>query len=385
MDGSSRESIERPEFAAAIASGRKQLRAAGGGALSVYLDGEPVIDIWDGYKTPAVKDLWTADTMAMAWSTTKGVASTVIHMLADRNLLGYDDPVAEHWPEFGINGKTSTTIRHVLSMEAGLYDIRNLISAPEQMLDHDVMAGLLAEAAPAHVPGTKNGYHALTYGWLVGEIVRRVTGLSLGAFVRAEIAEPLGLDGFHIGLPETELGRVAAFPKLPPEKAAARLIGKAINPVTSLFGFNLNRYAAAFLPKGGHRVIPTDAFLMAEVPGANGVFTARSLAKFYAALGSDEGIDGVKLWTPARRHAASQQQNSRRDQVIPARVRWRLGYHQPFPRRKTSTDSFGFYGAFGSGAFVDPSRRLAVGLVVQQAKGFPMARLVGPITKAADG
>ena len=377
------ELLEDPTFAGVATAARKQIVAAGGGAMCIYHRGRPVLDLWAGHRDAGGGTPWTSDTMGMAWSTTKGVASTAIHMLVERGKLGYDDRVADHWPEFGVNGKEATTIRHVLSMEAGLYDIRHLITEPEQMLDHDVMAGLLAAARPAHAPGTKNGYHALTYGWLIGEIVRRVSGVSLGTFVRTEIAEPLALDGFHIGVSESELARVADIAHLPPEKPAIRLIGKALNPVTSLFGFSLNRYAAAFLPQGGHRVIPTPAFLQAEVAGANGVFTARSLARFYAALSADDGVDGVTLWTPETRRAAVTEQNSRRDQVLALRVRWRLGFHRPVPKRKVSADAFGFYGAFGSGAFCDPARELAVGLVVRQAKGFPLSKLMGSVTEAA--
>lgn len=374
-----------PAYVAVAALAQKQLNAAGGGALCIYHRGRPVLDMWTGFKDPSTRARWERDTMAMSWSTTKGVASTAIHMLADRGLLDYDDLVSKYWPEYAVNGKGSTTIRHVLSMEAGLYDIRHLISDPEQMLDHATMAGLLAASAPAHRPGTKNGYHALTYGWLVGELVRRITSASLGAFVQTEIAAPLGLDGCYIGLPPHELPRVAAFAKLPPENSVARLLAKAANPLTSLTGFSLERYAAAFLPRDGHRVIPTPEFLYAEVPGANGVFTARSLAKLYATLGSDEGIDGVELWSPQTRALAVKQQNRRRDRVIALRVKWRLGYHQPIPRRKVSKRAFGFYGAFGSGAFADPDRQLAVGLTLHQSKGFPLSRLVGPIVKAVDG
>ena len=131
-------------------------------------------------------------------------------------------------------------------------------------------------------------------------------------------------------------------------------------------------------------MIPTTEFLLAEVPSVNGVFTARSLARLYAALGSDDGLNGVEPWSPTTCHAASTQQNKRRDRVVPLKVEWQLGYHQPFPHKKTSPQSFGFYGAYGSGAFCDPDRRLAVALTVQEAKGLPLVKLVGPILSAAD-
>lgn len=157
-----------------------------------------------------------------------------------------------------------------------------------------------------------NGYHAMTYGWLVGELVRRITGASLGEFVQTHIAAPLGLDGCYIGTPEDPIHRVAAFPRLAPEKATLRTVAKALDPIVSLFGVSPERIASAFVPAGGHDVIATDAFLRVEVPSVNGVFTARALARLYAALGSDDGVDGVQLWSPATRAAASKQQTSNR-------------------------------------------------------------------------
>lgn len=376
--------VQLPGYEKVAATATRLLDAAGGGALCVYHDGSPALDLWTGVKDPATAAPWEQDTMAMSWSTTKGIASTALHLLADRGQLGYDDRVSRYWPEFAVNGKEEATIRHVLSMEAGLYDIRHLIADPGMMLDNEAMVAALAAATPAHRPGVANGYHALTYGWLIGELVARVGGVSLGTFVRTEIAEPLGLDGCFVGTPDDQLHRVAAFPDLPPEKPIMRLIGRALDPITSIFGLSPRRIAAAFLPHGANEVIPTAAFLRAEVPSANGVFTARSLARLYAALGSDSGVDGVRLWTPETRRAVSEQQNSRRDLVLPIKVKWRLGYHRPLPRRKASRSAFGFYGAFGSGAFADPDRRLAVGLVLQQSRSVPLNRLVGPILEAAE-
>lgn len=376
--------IEKPGFEEVAGRARKAMKAAGGGALCIYHNGEPALDIWAGLSDPKNATPWAADTMAMAWSTGKGVASTALHMLADRGQLDYDDLVVRYWPEFAPNGKETTTIGHILAMEAGLYDIRSLIADPRSMLDHDTMAAALAAAVPAHRPGARNGYHAVTYGWLIGELVRRIGGVTLNDFVQTEIVEPLRLDGAYFGTPVDQLGRVAAFPNLPPMNPVARRIAKTVDPVTTVLGLSLSRYAAAFFPVDGHEVIPTDDFLQAEVASMNGVFTARSLARLYAALGDDDGLDGVRLWSPQRRRMATVEQNRRRDRVLAVRAKWRLGYHQPFPRRRSSPSSFGFYGAFGSGAFADPDRRLAVGLTVQAAKGFPLNKLLGPILAAAD-
>ncbi len=372
------------DFQSVAATARRHLLAAGGGALCVHLDGVAVVDIWAGQRDPASGETWRADTMAMSWSTTKGLASTAVHLLADRGMLDYDDPVSAHWPEFAANGKAATTIRHLLSMQAGLYDIRHLIEEPHQLLDHDAMATTLAAASLLHRPGTANGYHAITYGWLVAELVRRITGSSLGAFVQTEIAEPLALDGCYIGTPTDQLDRVAARPRLSPLPSAVRLAGKAVDPFTKLLGISPARIAAAFIPIGGHEVIGSTEFLQAEVAAVNGVFTARSLARLYAALGSDDGIDGQRLWSSTTRQLVSVRQTNRRDQVLPIKMGWQLGYHRPFPRKACSPSAFGFYGAYGSGAFADPERRLAVGLTVQEAKGIPLLKLVKPIVEAAD-
>jgi CubicO group peptidase (beta-lactamase class C family) len=286
--------------------------------------------------------------------------------------------------EFGVNGKHAVTVRHVLAMEAGLYDVRHLIDDPQEMLDHQAMSEALAVARPAHAPGSANGYHAFTYGWIVGELVRRISGDSLGSVVRSQIAEPLDLDGCYIGTPVHEIDRVAARPKLKPESAAARTVAKLIDPATRLIGFSPARFAAAFLPRGGSDLIPRAEFLSAEVPAVNGVFTARSLARLYAVLGSDDGVDGIHLWTGQTRAFAAQRQNHRRDLVVPIRAGWQLGFHPPYPVKHTSERAFGFYGAYGSGGFADPDREVGVGFVVQEAKGIPLAKLAPLISAAVD-
>lgn len=379
-----RRQLCEPGFDDLAAQARSIMTRAGGGACCLYVAGRPVLDIWCGQRDPEPELPWHHDTMAMAWSTTKGVASTALHMLADRRRLDYDAPVAEYWPEFAAGGKQATTVRHVLAMEAGLYDIRHLIDDPRQMLDHEAMARALASAPPAHPPGTANGYHALTYGWLVGEIVRRITGDSLGRFVDLEMSEPLGLDGCFIGTPACQMARVAARPHLIPEPPSVRRLAKLVDPVLTRMGFSPARAASAFLPRGGSRLISTDEFLAAEIPSANGVFTARSLARLYAALGCDDGLDGVRLWTPDTRRRATARQNIRRDRVLGVKVGWLLGYHRPLPSKHASPSAFGFYGAYGSGAFADPDRSLAVGFVVREARGFPLAKLVPAINETVD-
>ena len=323
--------------------------------------------------------------MAMSWSTTKGVTSTVLHMLADRGSLDYDSPVASYWPEFAANGKSAVTVRQVMAMEAGLYDVRHLIEDPRELLDHDTMAAHLAAARPLHEPGQASAYHAFTYGWIAGELVRRITGTTLGAFVQSRDCPTVGLGRLLHRYTGCRVRSCGGAPSAQPgTRTSPEGVAKAIDPLTRLAGFSPARFAAAFLPRGGHTVIPTTEFLAAEVPAVNGVFTARSLARFYAALGSPDGLDGVRLWSDDTRRAATEPQTRRRDLVIPLRMQWRLGYHQPFPTKRTSPSAFGFYGAYGSGGYADPSRRLAVGFVVQHAKGLPLPKLARQINTAID-
>lgn len=378
------EMIVSPGFGDVADQATALIEQAQGGALCVYSNGVPVIDVWAGSSDPEHGTPWRGDTMGMAWSTTKGIASTSLHMLADRGELELTRPVADFWPEFAAEGKDRVTVEQLMAMEAGLYDIRHLIDDPHTMLDHEAMAAALAAARPRHEPGTASAYHALTYGWLVGELVRRTTGGTLGSFVRTEIADPLDLDGCFIGTPQDQLARVARRPRLPPERAAIRRLAKIADPVLRIGGLSPERIASAFAPRGGHEVIPTDEFLQAEVPAANGVFTARSLARIYASLGNDDGLDGVRLWSPNTRRRATQRRKRGRDRVLAFPVRWQLGFHPPFPRRRVSRSAFGFYGAFGSGAYADPEKRLAVGLVVREAQRLPLPKLVRLIA-SADG
>jgi CubicO group peptidase (beta-lactamase class C family) len=173
-------------------------RRFGGGALCVYIDGVPVVDVWTGWSDRAGTQGWTADTGAMVFSATKGIASTVIHRLADRGLLSYDDPVAEYWPEFAANGKAEITVRDVLRHRSGLSHLRGVTKA--DLMDHLAMEERLAAAPVVHLRGVQ-AYHALTYGWLLSGLARAVTGKGMRELVRQEVARPLNTDGVHLGRP----------------------------------------------------------------------------------------------------------------------------------------------------------------------------------------
>lgn len=357
----------------------QQLRRApraGGAAVAVYHRGELVVDIRGGCRD-GEGGVWAPDTMSVSFSTTKGVMATLLHILVDRGLLDYDEPVARYWPEFAQGGKQDVTVRHLLCHQAGLYDIRHLIDAAHRMHDWQYMTDRLAAAVPAHRPGALSAYHGLTYGWLVGEVVQRVTGRRVPELVQSEIARPLQLDGLYIGVPEDQMARVAAL--VSPRERLAR-VQRLEGPLRRLqralsfvnFPIDTGKMAAALAPHG------IDAFdwsapdtLRACIPAANGTFTARSLAKLYAALAAGGEMDGVRLLSEATLRRATEVQSRKIDKVVPFPMHWRLGYHRAATTRGNPARGFGHYGFGGSGAWADPDSQLAVALVLNSGLGTP--------------
>jgi CubicO group peptidase (beta-lactamase class C family) len=300
-----------------------------------------------------------------------------LHILADRGLLDYADPVARHWPEFAAAGKQDITIRHLLCHEAGLFDIRHLIDDARRMLDWQHMTSALAQVAPQHAAGAYNAYHGLTYGWLVGEVIQRVAGMSLSELVRNEIAAPLGLDGMYIGTPAEEMERVARLlipadrmRRLQSMRGAIRQLQRVLGMLR--FPLHLANMAAALAPLGVEDFDwSAPEVLRASIPAANGVFTARSLARLYAALAAGGELDGVRLLSPTTVARATAVQNRRIDRVVPFPMHWRLGYHRAGTTRGIPPRAFGHYGFGGSGAWADPDRQLAVALVLNSGFGTP--------------
>jgi len=192
-----------PHFACAVRSFASMFpgRRFGGGAMAVYLDGEPVVDVWTGWSDRRGRVPWTADTATMVFSATKGMASTVIHRLADRGLIDYEAPVTEYWREFGANGKSNITVHQVMRHQAGLSALSG--ARKEDLLNHELMEERLAAAPPGYSFG-RSAYHALTYGWLVSGLARAVTGKGMRELFRRELAEPLGIDGLHLGRPPAD-------------------------------------------------------------------------------------------------------------------------------------------------------------------------------------
>uniref|UniRef100_UPI0028117074 serine hydrolase domain-containing protein n=1 Tax=Streptomyces sp. TaxID=1931 RepID=UPI0028117074 len=211
-----------PRFTAVHEAFEENFRERGelGAAVAVTVGGRIVVDLWGGWADGARSRPWERDTLVNVWSTTKGPVALCAHLLADRGLLDLDAPVAVYWPEFAAAGKEKVLVRHLLSHRAGLAGLREPHSL-EQLCDWELTTQRLAATEPWWEPGTRSGYHALTYGHLVGEVVRRVSGLRPGAFLEREVTRPLGID-FRIGLPERDAGRVAELVQPPVAQSSAQ-------------------------------------------------------------------------------------------------------------------------------------------------------------------
>jgi len=354
---------------------------AGGAALVVYFQGRKVVDIWTGKKSET--ESWQADTLAVCYSTGKGVLSTLAHILVSEGLLDYDTPVAEYWPEFGQNGKDKITLRHMLSHQSGLYDIRNNIAAATEMADWSHMLDVVAKAQPRFAVGEGAAYQPLMFGWQVGGALEKATNQSLAELMQKYLIIPLELDGAYFGVPETELNRVARLVsqnKARPAKPAqlsktTKTPRKAsiFEKLLELSGQNPQDFQDAMIPKGmKHFSFFSDQGLQAVIPAANGVFTANSLAKIYAMLANNGRWNGQQLIRPSVMRELSTVQYTKRDRIMPLPMHWRLGYHRILTLGKSS-QGFGHMGFNGSGAWCDPERGLSFAYI----HNFPVASITG--------
>lgn len=374
MDG-----LLHPDFAPAAETLRRQIdRHAGGAAACIYHRGKKVFDMWGGDRDD-VGNAWCEDTMAPSFSTTKGVASTVMHILVDQGLLDYDDRVVEYWPEFGQGGKETTTVRHVMAHQSGLYHLRQMLDHADQMLDWEYVTEAIARAEPVHPPGDRCGYHGLSYGFIIGEIIQRVTGCQFSEVVQRELAVPLGADGMFIGAPPEAIPRAA---KLIVSEDGVRMeagaliehAASALQAILPCFGVKTHVGGILELAPRGLGAMDFSAAKTLEVamPSHNGLFTARSLAKMYAALASDGEVEGIRLLSERTlRRAIEPQPSPPHAYPWPIDMRWRLGYHRAFTTRGLPASAFGHYGFGGSGAFADTDHDLAVGLIVNSGQGSP--------------
>jgi CubicO group peptidase (beta-lactamase class C family) len=333
-----------------------------GAAVALWREGELAVDLWAGSADAAKTRPWQRDTIANVYSTTKGMTALCALRLAERGTLDLDAPVARYWPEFAANGKAAIPVRWLLTHQAGLAGVREKLP-DEALFDWRAVCDALAAQAPWWEPGTKHGYHAVTFGHLVGEVVRRVDGRTLGNFFREELAEPLRLD-FHIGVPEAALARCAEMiptPVAPGEKdALATFATQADDSVTS---------AAFNNPRQRRGVVNTSAWRRAELPAANGHGDARSLAKVYGILAARGEHDGVRVLSPDWTRRARTEQVFGRDAVLMGMpTRFGLGFmlhHDAMPLGPNKS-SFGHPGAGGSIAFADPDAGIGFAYVMNQ-------------------
>lgn len=363
-----------PHFAPVVSCFTRLFNSAsrGGGALSVRLQGETMVDVWAGFADRKTSRPWERDTVTICFSTTKGVAATVIHRLADRGLIDYAKPVAFYWPEFATAGKGSITVRELLSHRAGLHSVIGLVNQPADLLDHLTLEQRLAARTSDPWPGHP-GYHALTYGWLLAGLARKITGSGMAELVRLELAEPLGTNGLCIGMPTDGLRRFApSISWAPPIRPTPPLVEKSgRRTVETLRKYELTRrfVESMYMPELNDLLTgASPSVLNTEMPSVNGLFSAHGLARLYAALAGDGEVEGVRLLSPTTVHELSQVQTTARDVVIGMRMMWRLGYHRAGVQGHRGTGVFGHYGYGGSGGWADPATGLSFGFVTNELR-----------------
>lgn len=336
-------------------------RGDAGASVCVYVEGTRVVDCWGGWADAARTRPFGAETIVSVASTTKGPVALCAHMLAERGKLDLDAPVARYWPEFAQAGKEGIPVRSLLSHRAGLPAIRPALPA-SALFDWTAMTAAIAASAPWWTPGERHGYHALTYGHLIGEVIRRADGRTVGAFLREEVTGPLRAD-FFVGVPEDADARAAqVLPPPPPTEAT--IWDTLLADGESLAGRTfLNPPRPAGLEN-------TRAWRAAEIPAANGHASARGLARVYAALARGGELDGVRLLAPDTIERAIVEQSRGRDAVLTLPTRFATGFMLGMPEgifecgpgRRT----FGHPGRGGSIGFADPDARVGFGYVTNQ-------------------
>ena len=350
-------------------------------SFAAYFRGELVVDVWGGQRTsPDGESPWQRDTMAVCWSTTKGVSATALHMAMERNEVSPDAPVASVWPEFGRSGKEKISIRQVLCHEAGIPQIRDQIADASEVLDWDHMVAVMEGLEPIWEPGTANGYHAINFAWLVGETLRRIDGRDVPTFLGEELSGPLGLDGLFIGTPPSEHHRIA--PLLRPEDPQLTGGEDPDAAYESMLPHDSIPWRALG-PRGNlFEILDSPAGYASCIPSISGVFTARSLAKLYAALERGGKVDGVRILKPETVETATTVQNDRNDLVIFVQPRWRLGYMSAgsIPVLGPNAEGYGHVGLGGTYACADPKAEVAFGIVYDQ---FGATELLGAARGAA--
>ena len=335
-----------------------------GASVAITVDGKRVVDLWGGVADPESGRPWAEDTVSVVWSCTKGATALCAHILVDRGELQLDAPVTKYWPEFGQKGKDRVSVRMLLNHQAGVAATRDPIPAGG-MNDWERMTAAIAGEEPFWEPGTRNGYHAFTFGWTVGEVVRRVSGKSLGTFFKDEVAGPLGID-FQIGASADTEARMAPILFPPPPSPTDKLnefFTVAFTDPTSLQALIVVNNGGWFGP--GCNTAEAHA---AEVPAAGGITNARGLAGLYAPLAGSGDNRLVSEDAVARMGAVSSATSRDASLLLP--TRFAVGFMKGVDNRAVAEDgdsiilseeAFGHSGVGGSIGFADPKRRMSFG------------------------
>jgi CubicO group peptidase (beta-lactamase class C family) len=329
-----------------------------GAAIALVLGGRCVVDLWGGWSDAAREHPWQHDTLVNVFSVTKALTTLCVLQAVERGLLALDEAVARCWPEFATAGKDSITLAQILSHRAGVTGVRAPLP-DDAMLDPSQVTRALAAEAPWWEPGGDVGYHVNTFGLLLAELLRRVGGVTLGTWLRTEIAGPLDAD-VHVGLPPAEHARVATFlwpaDIAPPPRPAAP-------------GDPLMRWCAYWNPRGlsgGSGWVNTAAWRRAELPSSNGHATARGVARVYQALARGGTVDGVRILSEDLLGAATREHAAGIDRVLERPSRFGLGFQLTQPARPLGPNprAFGHFGTGGSVGFCDPDADLAFAYVM---------------------
>ncbi len=340
-----------------------------GAAFSAYHRGQKVADLWGGVADEDTGTAWQEDTLALVFSTTKGWTAMAANQLIEQGKLDIGAPVAQYWPEFAAAGKQDVTVEQLMSHQAGLEWVTGTDLTLSEVLKWDPIVEALATQTPRYEPGTSHGYHALTFGWLVGELIRRVSGMTVGQYVQAHFAEPLELD-LWVGLPEQHESRVCKLiggpdpsAMLPddPDDPIAQMLAPFLAPdgvLTKALRAGLSAFDDPDIWNG--REIHA-----AEIPAANGICDARSLARLYGACVSD--VDGVRVLSPQRVTDATTQRTSGPNTVLlNADIQFGLGFMVPTPMLNLGPGGFGHFGAGGAVGWADPETEFGFGYIMNK-------------------
>ena len=345
--------------------------------VAVYQHGKLVVDAVAGSADPETERLVTSDTPFFSASTGKGMTSTVAHILAERGVFTYDTPIVELWPEFGARGKQAATIRHALTHSVGVPGVP-ADTTPEDLCDWQKMCAAIADTQPWWEPGTKFGYHALTYGYIIGEIVRRATGKPISQVLREVVSEPLGVaDEMFFSVPRAELGRLARL-----ESGDEPMTVEQIKQFEEMMPLMFKAAPLAVQPSAD--LYNRTDFLTSDVP-AGGTVSARAVARLYAALLGE--VDGIRLISPERLRAISAVAVEGTDQVFGNTARMSLGYSlgRPTENPSDSSTAFGWSGVGGSHASADAVTGIALAVTKNRftaADFSTAAHIADVVTKA---